>query len=190
MTINPFDISSFPKEEPDFFVKGSHLAWVKDVDFDSAVFSLKYVFTEHGEGNATFEIIGQYNADHGWVFEVASGASSAWVASNYSYDVYVTRLTDNETKCVYSGHVKVFESTDDRRTHAEIMVEKITLVIEGRADDTIDSYTIKGRSITRMSPTELRQWRDYYIHEVNKTGGSVISDVETPNPNKVRVRFV
>jgi hypothetical protein len=34
------------------------------------------------------------------------------------------------------------------------------------------NYSIKNRSITKMSPKELVEWRDYYLVEIGRTGGS------------------
>ena len=54
----------------------------------------------------------------------------------------------------------------DPRTHAEIMLDKIEALLEGRADGDMSSYSIAGRSITKMTPEELLTWRDYYRREV------------------------
>ncbi len=81
------------------------------------------------------------------------------------------------------------ETTDDRRTHAEIMVAKIESVLQGRADHDIESYSIKNRSLTRMSVKELMHWRDYYRAEVDYTGGSD-TGAKRVKKNTVRVRFI
>ena len=53
----------------------------------------------------------------------------------------------------------------DPRSHAEIMVDKIETVLQGRADADVLSYSINGRSLSKMPPNELVEWRDYYKRE-------------------------
>jgi len=54
----------------------------------------------------------------------------------------------------------------DPRFHAEKMLTKIESILEGKADSDVSSYSIAGRSLTKFSPEELIQWRDYYRKEV------------------------
>ena len=59
-------------------------------------------------------------------------------------------------------------------THAERMLAAIESVIEGRATSDLSSYSVAGRSLTKLSPAELAQWRNYYRAEVaaERGGGS------------------
>ena len=45
------------------------------------------------------------------------------------------------------------------------MVEKIESLLEGRADADVASYSIAGRSLTKLSIDELMTWRDRYKTE-------------------------
>ena len=54
----------------------------------------------------------------------------------------------------------------DPRSHAEIMIEKIEAVLQGRADADIASYSIQGRSLTKIAPNELIEWRNFYRAEL------------------------
>lgn len=45
------------------------------------------------------------------------------------------------------------------------MVDKIESLLEGRADGDVSSYSIQGRSLTKLSIDELIKWRNYYKKE-------------------------
>ena len=49
-----------------------------------------------------------------------------------------------------------------------IMLGKIQSILEGKADADVASYSIAGRSLTKLGIDELLQWRDYYRREVNE----------------------
>ena len=101
----------------------------------------------------------------------------------------LVRSSDSEAAVLGSGFLQVFGTTEDRRSHAEIMFGKNESVLSGRADHDIESYTIKSRSLTRMSVKELLNWRDYYKDEVARTGGST-GDVSVAKSNTMRVRWI
>ena len=127
--------------------------------------------------------------DQQWHFTVPAVTSAAWPAGSYRWDLKVTRDSDGEVVIISTGSIEIFTSTDDRRTHAEVMVKKIESILSGRADSDVESYSIKSRSITKMSVKELTDWRDYYLSETRRTGGST-GGVDMPKANTVRVRWV
>ncbi len=187
MAVNPFDSDSLATVEPDSIVAGSYVAWKRLLDYDSASYALRYDLVPRGD-SMTLPVSGTRVAD-GWTFEVASVVTGAWLSGEYRYNLVLIRASDSEEAIIESGQLTVFGSTQDRRTHAEVMVGKINSLLEGRADHDIESYTIKSRSITRMSVSELRQWRDYYLDEIARTGGSTTRQGSAPS-NTLRVRFV
>lgn len=187
MVSNPFESASYSTREPDSIVIGSFVAWTRDLDFNDTGYSVRYDLIPLATGS-TLTIPASY-VDGLWVFEVTSTLTAAWTAGEYRMNLVVVRTSDSEEAQLETGHVTIFGSTDDRRTHAEIMVQKIQSVLEGRADHDVESYSIKSRSITRMSVKELREWRDYYLDEIGRTGGST-SKNETANTNTIRTRFI
>ena len=48
------------------------------------------------------------------------------------------------------------------------MLDKIESLLEGKADNDVASYSIQGRSLAKLSPQELIDWRSYYKAEYNK----------------------
>ena len=177
-----FDPTVAPLGDPVTIVKGRHLAWRRLIDLDSVLYSLKYIFQPRAGGVAK-TVTGSKSGEY-WAFELTGASSTSWVEGEHAFDVVVVRLSDSEQAVIASGSTQVFDSTSDRRTHAEIMVKKIESIIQGRADNDVESYSIGSRSITKMSIAELTRWRDYYQSEIGEStaGGR--------KRNKVKVGFV
>lgn len=86
----------------------------------------------------------------------------------YAYVIKATRISDSAVRTVESGYVvvKADPTSQDARSHAEKVLEAIEALIEGRATKDVSSYSIAGRSLTRMTPDELVKWRSTYRAEV------------------------
>ena len=65
-------------------------------------------------------------------------------------------------------HYDLDVSGVDPRSHAQIMVDKIESILEGKADADVASYSINGRSLTKMSFQDLTEARDFYKREYAK----------------------
>lgn len=185
---NPFDIESAPTTEPEGIIVGVYAAWRKLLDYPATEYTLSYTLTPRDGGSAvsidgTFDVGAQE-----WRFVASSSVTSGWTSGDYRWDLNLTRTSDGEVACIATGAIVVFATTDDRRTHAEVMVQKIESLLSGRADSDIESYSIKSRSLTKMGVKELTEWRDYYRAEIRRTGGSVTSAAR-PSKNAVRVRW-
>lgn len=105
------------------------------------------------------------------VFGVHSGTIdlTGAAAGAYAYTIKATRISDSALRTVESGFVTVMAdpTSQDTRSHAEKMLTAIEALLEGRALKDSASYTIAGRSLTRMTPQELMQWRSSYRAEVS-----------------------
>lgn len=166
--------------DPVEIVAGLYLAWKRETTYSDTLYRLEY-------RSGTVTITGTY-ADGFWTFVVPGSVSGDWDAGDMRWSLVLVRLADDEAIEIATGVWTVFDSSSDRRTHAEIMVKKIESLISGRADADVASYTIKGRSLTKLSPSELIVWRDYYKSEVAMSGGSTTTS--GPPRNTLRVRFV
>lgn len=193
---NPFDRNDYPVVTPDCIVVGRHVGWRLDLNYSDTEFGLKYVLNQIG-GDAQIEITGsrvQLDDKMYWVFEVDATASEAWpdltADAEFRWDLVMTHLADDNVATIRTGFINIFQSTSDRRSHAEIMLSKINSILEGRADSDVSSYSIKSRSISRMGVDELLSWRNHYIDEIGRTGGTTSDGVSAPKTNTVRVRFV
>lgn len=59
-------------------------------------------------------------------------------------------------------------STPEKVTHAEKMLEAIEAVLEGRITDEYKTIKINNREITKHSFDELRRLREYYRAELTR----------------------
>jgi hypothetical protein len=181
---NPFDTSNAPLTEPESIVSGTFVAWRIEDDIDDTLFGLQYKFTSLADASVQV-VTGVSDGDGLWSFTLPGATTSSWGSGDYIWDRQYTRVADTEVAPSGSGSVRVFESTDDRRSHAVVMLRKIESLLNGRSDSDVESYSIKSRSITKMSTTELMKWREYYRAEV----GAEESAAAGGNSNTIRVRW-
>lgn len=198
--VNPFDRDEYPTEAPDFIVVGRFIGWKLNLDYDAVDYTLKYIFSPitSVDDADNIEVVGTVvTLDDGedyWVFEIDTAASVVWTLADdadYRWDLVVTEVGPPEPNVasISSGFTSFFRTNSDRRSHAEIMLGQINALLEGRAKSDVASYSIKSRSLTKLSIEELMKWRDYYVNEIRRTGGSVDTGGKRIKTNTVQVRF-
>lgn len=184
MTTDPFNPLSAPSTEPESIVLNTFVTWHRVLDYDPTLFSVKYVFRTTGHSH--HDLAGVFISGSAWGFTITAAVSATWGASGeHTWDMVVTRLSDSAETIVQSGSINFFDTTSDRRDHAEVMLAKINSILEGRADSDVESYTIKDRSITKMSIKELTEWRNHYLAEIGQR-----PDNRGGRKNTLKVRFV
>ena len=169
---NLFDADNAPKEVPRTIVIGDF------VQFKLTEYSTDYPNTSHtmtfmarsGTGaNVEFSIVATNSGDD-YLFTANSAATASYTAGAFHYQIEVLETSSSNRIIVDQGELTVTDDLDvnnvDPRTHAEKMLQKIEAVLENRADADVSSYSIAGRSLTKMSPEELLTWRDTYRREV------------------------
>ena len=169
---NLFDADNAPKEVPKSIVIGDF------VQFKLTEYSTDYANTAHtmtfmarsGTGaNVEFSIVATNSGDD-YLFTAASTVTANYVAGLYHYQIEVLETSSSNRIVVDQGELDITVDLDvnavDPRTHAEKMLQKIEAVLENRADADVSSYSIAGRSLTKMTPEELLTWRDNYRREV------------------------
>ena len=186
---NPFLAENYRLREPEQIICGRFTAWAKELPVSTG-YTASYQLRDP-VADLTASVAGTYDETLSrWLFVATSAVTTAWVPSrNYSWDLVVTRTSDGEAMVLESGYVEVFGSDADRKTHAEIMIRKINSILENRAESDVSSYTIRSRSITKMSIQELIEWRDYYTAEVNSSAARGGAGPKRPARNSVTVRF-
>ncbi len=173
---NAFDTANAPQGEPTEVTAGDLVTWRRDdlvTDYPTADYSLSYSFQSLKAGTTagnSFTITA--SEDSKGYYAQIPGATSLGVTDygDYAWQAYITRTSDSARITVGSGQVTIGTDLNsenkDARSHAQIMLDKIQAVMENRADGDVASYSIQGRSLTKLSPQELRDWRDYYLREV------------------------
>jgi len=168
---NRFDPANSPTIEPERIVVGDFIQWRRvdlGTDYPNDAYTATYVARITGGGSSEIQIVGTaYNSDY--LFSASSSVSADFVAGFYHYQLEMVRNSDSERIVIDRGTFTAVVDLDvngtDPRSHAEIMVDKIETVLQGRADADVLSYSINGRSLSKMPPNELVEWRDYYKRE-------------------------
>lgn len=176
---NPFEIKTI---EPTVFVIGQYAVWTIEDEYDSATYSLAYVVRD-----TTPVTISGALVDSLWQFELTVALANTLTVGTKTVDLVVTRLSDGATATARAFDVIVIAAGGERRTHAQIMVGKIESILENRADSDVGSYSIKSRSLTKMSVSELTDWREYYLAEIARSSAPLSE--AGPRNNTLRVRF-
>lgn len=189
---NLFDTDNAAETEPEKIVAGDRLIFKRTdlhTDYANDSYTLKYSARLEGTGSTEIEITATASDDD-YLVQVNSLTTTSYVAGHYHWQAYITRNSDSQRLTIDSGTWEVVANRDaattDPRSHARIMVEKIESILEGRAGADVSSYSINGRSITKIPIQELMQFRDQYRAEYVKeqrkeraknsvgTGGTVL----------------
>lgn len=172
---NLFDPANSPTSEPEIIYVGDFIQWRRqDIyqDYPPSSYSIEYVARISQGGSTEIKLAGTNYNSESWLFTVSSVTSAEFVAGYYHWQLEAVRTSDSERIVIDTGTFTAIVDLDvnntDPRTHAEIMVDKIEGLLEGRADSDVNDYSIAGRSLTKMKVSELLQWRDYYRTEVAK----------------------
>lgn len=192
---NLFDRANYPTQEPTELYVGDRWMWKRTdlgTDYPTASYSLSYVLRPLSNGGSHIDITAAEDGDD-YIVEVASATTAGYTYLDYRWYAFITRTSDSQRLEIGSGTVTVYpnrvSSNDDPRTHAEQMVDKIELVLNNRADADVLSYSIAGRSLSKMSPDELVKWRDYYLAERAKERRSEAIKLGKGVNSKILVRF-
>ncbi|MEK9917969.1 MAG: hypothetical protein VW496_01125 [Pelagibacteraceae bacterium] len=168
---NLFDAANSPTTEPQEIVVGDYIQWRRTdlgTDYPNDEYTATYVARITGGGASEIQLAGSaYNDDY--IFTVSSDDSADFNPGYYHWQLEIVRNSDGNRIVVDRGDFRAIVDLDvnnsDPRSHAEIMVDKIETVLQGRADADVLSYSIAGRSLTKMSPEELLTWRSHYKRE-------------------------
>ena len=169
---NMFDTANAAETEPAKIIAGDRLIFKRsdlNNDYSNASYTLKYSARLEGTGSTEIEITASASGSD-YLVEVASATTASYTVGTYRWQAYITRNSDSQRLTIDQGTWEVIANRDaattDPRTHAAIMVDKIESILEGRADSDVSSYSIQGRSLTKLGIEELMAWRDRYKAEL------------------------
>lgn len=169
---NLFDADNAPEGEPSEIVIGDFIQFKRtDIikDYPNSTHTAEYVARITGGGATEIKLPATAPDATKYLFTVTSVDSAAFVAGYYHWQLEITETASGNRIVVDRGEftavVDLDENNVDPRSHAEIMIDKIEAVLQNRADGDLSSYSIAGRSLTKMAPDELLSWRDYYRRE-------------------------
>lgn len=165
---NLFSTTNAPTTEPERLIAGDLWQWKRTdlgADYDNASYTLKYSARLENSGSTEIQITATADSSD-YLVSVAAATTADYTVGDYHWQAYITRNSDSERLTIDRGTFEVFANRDaattDPRTHAKIMIDKIESLLEGRADADVASYSIAGRSLTKLTVEELADWRTRY----------------------------
>ncbi len=189
-----FDSANYPTAEPDEFIVGDRWAWKRTdlgVDYAPNSFTLSYTARLQGTGATTFSVTCTGSGTD-YLAEVAASTTAMYTAGTYHWDAYLTRDSDSERITIGAGIWDILPnravSEADPRSHAQKVLDSIQALIEGRTADVV-AYTIAGRSVQKMSPEELWQWRARYKAEVEGEQAALQTALGKPSRYSILIRM-
>lgn len=193
---NRFDIDAAPDgQQPETIVIGDYLLWKRSDlvdDYPVASHSMEYVARITG-GGATEIKVAATTGTGTYVFEVTSATSATYIAGFYHWQLEATETSSGNRVVLERGTFTAVEDLDingaDPRSHAEIMIAKIESILQGKADADVSSYSINGRSLTKMSFQDLIDARNFYRQEHQKELQKERADAGENTGSTVLVRF-
>ena len=194
---NIFDAANAPEGEPLEVVVGDFIQWKRSdivADYPPSAYSAEYVARITGGGESEIKLPGtEPSGDDYYLFTVDSATSAAFSPGKYHWQLEITQTSSGNRVVVDIGDFEAIPDMDsnqaDPRIHAEIMIDKIETILEGKADSDVGSYSIAGRSLTKMSFDELMAARDRYQAEVAKHNNKELLKRGKSNGSTIKVRF-
>ena len=194
---NLFDASNYPSQEPETLVVGDRWVWQRPdlvTDYPTDQYALTYEFhCDSGGGGSHKFTVTASETSTAYVVEVSSTVTENYTAHLYKWYAFITRTSDSQRVAVDNGITTLVanyaDSNADVRTHAKKVLDSIQAVIENRATVDQSSFTIAGRSLSRMTIDELFMVRDRYRAEYNEEVKKARIRNKKPSGNLIGVRF-
>lgn len=148
--------------EPISFTKGDSLSWCKMLsDYPASSWALTYYI----RGTASLDVVATSDGDT-HVVSLTTAQTATLDAGDYWWQAKASKGADIVT--VASGQFTVFPSLNDTvaghdgRSHVKRTLDALEAMIEKRATLDQQSYSINGRSLSRMTMDEILAWADKY----------------------------
>ena len=193
---NIFDRVNYPTQEPDTLVVGDRWVWRRDdlvSDYPLDEYALEYRFTEDSTGNTNAFTIAATEAESTYLVEIASAVTASLTAGDYQWAAFIIRSSDSQRVVVDQGRTEIFPNlqttTADLRSHAKKVLDAIEAVLENRASQDQMSYSIAGRSLSRMSSDDLMTFRNRYRAEYLREIKLARIKNKQDSGNTIKVRF-
>ena len=171
---NLFDATNAPEGEPTEVVVGDFLQWKRSdlvADYPTDEYTATYVarVTAGGSDEIQLEMTGH---DTYYLATVTSATSADFAVGEYHWQLEIVQDSSGNRIVVDLGDFTAIADLDtnqaDPRTHAQITLDKIESLIEGKADNDAQEYSIAGRQLKKYTFKELLELREYYRREVAK----------------------
>lgn len=139
--------------------------------------------------DSRYEIVSAADGSN-YAFDIEAADTTGWLPGSYRWVAFVVKGTKRNT--LASGNFEVKQNLaeeGDHRHHVERVLAALESTLEGKASIDQQSMSINGRSIARLTPGELLQWRDKYRTELANIKRAERIAQGLSAGNKVMVRF-
>ena len=185
---------------PSLFRAGDTIRWRIPAGvnwLNESVTNTDYTCTAYLRFNASGEakaIVGTAYTD-GWEFVIAASSTSTMDAGIWGYQIRAVKSGDEVT--LYEGQVEVkaqmtYTGTPgafDYRSTAQTDLDSVQSAIRSIISDKAKSYSIGGRSFTRLDLSELRERESQLKAEVVRERKANMIANGLGNPHSLFVRF-
>jgi len=192
---NLFDAANAPEGEPKEVVVGDFIQWKRSdlvADYPPSSYTATYVARITDGGSTEIQLTGTNQTTH-YLFTVDSVTSTNFLPGKYHWQLEVVQNSSGNRLVVDIGDFDAIPDMDvnqaDPRIHAEIMIDKIQSILEGKADSDVNSYSVGGRSLSKMSFAELQDARDRYKAELVYHENKELLKRGKSNGSTIKVRF-
>ncbi len=176
--------------EPSSFYKGDNVSWTKTLaDYPASIWTLTYYL----RGASSLDINCTDDGDD-HIATISDSQSAGLEVGDHWWQLIATKT--GERKTIANGQLSVLQSLSDvsgahdGRSHVKITLDNLNAMIENRATLDQQSYSIAGRSLSRMTPDEILKWRDTYAAKYKKEKDDIdIANGKKVKKSKVQVRF-
>ena len=159
------DIEDSTLTAPTTFVQGTTVTWndkLEDYSPDDG-WAAQYIFVSSSDQQA---VAGVDDSNGGFDFALTAIESANWNAEKYDWQLQVSKSPDVFVPClgqtVVTYDFTQFGTGLDTRSIIKKTLDALEQTILGKASKDQLSYTIKNRSLSRMSPSDLIEWYEKY----------------------------
>ncbi len=176
--------------EPASIVIGDTVKWKKSLSNYKASdgWTLKYVLKDVNTINITASASGD-----DYSIEISAATTAAWSAGTYFWRSYVEKAAEKYSQ--QEGIIQVKAGTSsisgiyEEYKHVTEVLTALEATIKNKASLDQLSYSINGRSLSRMTPDDVIKWRNFYRAEKAKLEKELNIARGVEGGGLIRVRF-
>ena len=181
-----------PTFTPTCITAGDTAQWIIALtNYLPANWTLTYVLVS--ASGVPITIVASDNGDGRWAISVPAATTQTWTPGFYQWQAYISSGAERhqvmrgrlEIKANYQAQTQAF----DPRSTVKITLDALQAMLQGKASIDQSSYTIQGRSLSRMKPEELIKWYEFYSELYEKEVQAERVNQGRSGPTKVLVRF-
>jgi len=193
---NLFDATNAPEGVTTEIVVGDFIQFKRSdlvADYPTDEYTATLVARKVGASTDEIQIEATGQTTH-FLFTASSSTTAGYAAGSYNWQLEIVQDSSSNRAVVDKGDFVITADLDvdqaDIRTHAEITLGKIESLIQGKADNDAQEYSIAGRQLKKYSFNELLSLRDYYKKEVAKEKAERDIKQGRKSSSTVKVRFM